>query len=96
MDTVHAPQCVQVQQAQYVWSFGVYIDLDGSPQRNDKTAVVTQDAVTGEALSVRTRDPDISESSHGWLERVVPARGALAALLAAVGGAFVARRRRGS
>lgn len=87
-------QRVQVREVQYIWRWGVYVDSDGDKYRDDENAIVTQDAVSGEVLSVRTRDPDVSESGQGLLERTLPAPGAIVALLTAVGGAGLARGQR--
>lgn len=89
-------QRVQVREVHYVWQWGVYVDSGEDEYRDDENAIVTQNAATGEVLSVRLEDPDITESDQGLLERAVPAPGAMAALLAAVGGAALARRRRAS
>lgn len=86
---------VAIRDVRFVWEFVVYTDPPSAKHRESATTYVTQDAVTGEVLSVNVYR-EKADPAPGLVERVVPGAGSLAALVATSGVAHVLRRRRRS
>jgi hypothetical protein len=96
---VLSPTRVDVQEMHYQWRFGVSEDSGSGSYGNgtsdvDNSAEVTQNAATGEVISVNVHPTDVEEpAGDGFLGELVPVPG-LAALLALVAAGLLRRQRR--